>query len=46
MSEIYEPAEDSYLLANVLKKYLPILIEKNPMPSVGKFNFRISKLFH
>ena len=30
MPEIYEPAEDSYLLANVLKKYLPELIKKNP----------------
>lgn len=29
MSETYKPAEDSYLLANVLKKYLPELIEKN-----------------
>jgi release factor glutamine methyltransferase len=29
MSEIYEPAEDSYLLVNVLKKYLPKLIERN-----------------
>jgi HemK-related putative methylase len=29
MSEIYEPAEDSYLLVNVLKKYLPELIERN-----------------
>lgn len=29
MNQIYEPAEDSFLLANVVKKYLPNLIEKN-----------------
>lgn len=29
MNTIYEPAEDSHLLANVLKKYLQELIEKN-----------------
>lgn len=29
MNTIYEPAEDSHLLANVLKKYLQVLIEKN-----------------
>lgn len=29
MSKIYEPAEDSFLLASVLKKYIPELLEKN-----------------
>jgi len=27
---VYQPAEDSYLLTNILKKELPKLIEKNP----------------
>src|SRR3989304_6241597 len=30
MQEIYEPAEDSYLMSDVLKKELPLLIDKNP----------------
>ena len=30
MSEIYPPAEDSYLMFETLKKEIPILIEKNP----------------
>jgi methylase of polypeptide subunit release factors len=28
--EIYQPAEDSYLFADFLKKELPMLVEKNP----------------
>ena len=30
MSEIYQPAEDSFLLSRILKEQLPILLEKNP----------------
>ena len=30
MPEIYQPAEDSYLLANVLKQQLPKLLKNNP----------------
>ena len=30
MSQIYEPAEDSYLLQEVLKKEIPKLLRKNP----------------
>jgi release factor glutamine methyltransferase len=30
MSDIYEPAEDSYLLSDILKKQIPKLLKKNP----------------
>src|SRR3989344_3972816 len=30
MPEIYEPAEDSYLMSDALKKELPLLLKKNP----------------
>ena len=30
MSEIYEPAEDSYLMSETLKKEIPVLLRKNP----------------
>jgi release factor glutamine methyltransferase len=30
MSEIYEPAEDSYLLSRVLNQTIPILLKQNP----------------
>jgi len=30
MPEIYQPAEDSYLMSDYLKKVLPVLIRKNP----------------
>jgi len=30
MSKIYEPAEDSYLMSNILKREIPKLLEKNP----------------
>ncbi len=30
MPEIYQPAEDSYLMSNHLQKILPVLIRKNP----------------
>lgn len=30
MNEIYQPAEDSYLMSRILKEQLPFLLEENP----------------
>lgn len=30
MTNIYQPAEDSYLMSRILKEQIPILLEKNP----------------